>query len=297
MPTTSADVLLVTFALLPDGETGGELLVSELADRGLDARWVVWDDPDVDWAAAQLVAVRSAWDYHRRCPDFLRWARATAALTSMLNGPDVFTWNADKSYLRALAGHVPVVPTALLDDATLLSGLREAIERWGTVVIKPRTGAGGVGVVVAQTTSDERLEGLIAGPWVVQPLVESVRTTGETSVYVLGGVAVSQVAKAPSGGEIRVHDLYGGSSRRSPLDDDVRVLAEDTVRVAAGLLDADLSYARVDLMRWQDSWAVSELELIEPGLYLDIDPANAGRFADLVLRHLSAASRPSVQVR
>ena len=72
------------------------------------------------------------------------------------------------------------------------------------------------------------------------------------------------------------------------------MLAEDTVRVAAGLLDTDLSYARVDLMRWQDGWAVSELELIEPGLYLDIAPANAGRFADLVLRHLSAASRPSV---
>ena len=36
------------------------------------------------------------------------------------------------------------------------------------------------------------------------------------------------------------------------------------------------------MMRWEDAWAVSELELIEPGLYLDVDPANAGRFADLV---------------
>jgi glutathione synthase/RimK-type ligase-like ATP-grasp enzyme len=227
-------------------------------------------------------------------PRFLTWARATAAVTPILNGPDVFAWNADKSYLRELAGHVPVVPTALLDDATLLSGLREAIERWRTVVIKPRTGAGGVGVVVAQSTSDERLEGLTSAPWVVQPLVESVHTTGETSVFVLEGAAVSQVAKAPASDEIRVHDLYGGSSRHVPLDTDVRVLAEDTVRVAAGLLDAELSYARVDLMRWQDGWAVSELELIEPGLYLDIAPENAGRFADLVLRHLAAAPRPSV---
>ena len=30
--------------------------------------------------------------------------------------------------------------------------------------------------------------------------------------------------------------------------------------------------------------AVSELELIEPGLYLDVLPANAEPFADLVLR-------------
>jgi len=283
---SSADVLLVTFALLPDGEPGGDLLVSELAERGVGARWVDWTDPGVDWAAARLVAVRSAWDYHRRCVEFLGWARETAAVTRMLNGPDVFAWNADKSYLLELGRDVPTVPTALLDDATLASGLRDAIERWHTVVIKPRTGAGGVGVVVAQSTSDQRLEGLTAGPWVVQPLVESVRTTGETSVYVLGGVALSAFAKAPAGEDIRVHELYGGSVRPVPVDDELGALAEETVRAAANLLDADLSYARVDLLRWQGGWVVSELELIEPGLYLDVDPSNAGRFADVVQRHL-----------
>jgi hypothetical protein len=36
------------------------------------------------------------------------------------------------------------------------------------------------------------------------------------------------------------------------------------------------------MMRWEDGWAVSELELIEPGLYLDVDPANADRFAEMV---------------
>lgn len=280
------DVLLVTFALAPDGEPGGDLLVSELARRGVGARWVVWDDPGVDWSGARLVVVRAAWDYHRRCPEFLDWARRAAGAAPMLNGPDVFAWNADKSYLCALADRVPVVPTALLDDATLVPGLRAALERWGTVVIKPRTGAGGVGVVVAQSTTDHRLEGLTAGPWVVQPLVESVRTDGETSVYVLDGAAVSQVAKAPGGEEIRVHELYGGSSRPVPVDAALGRLAEDVVRAAGELLDADLSYARVDLMRWQGAWVVSELELIEPGLYLDVDPANAARFADLVARRV-----------
>jgi glutathione synthase/RimK-type ligase-like ATP-grasp enzyme len=286
VPSSPTDVLLVTFALLPDGEPGGELLVSALAEHGVRARWVVWDDPDVDWAAGRLVAVRSAWDYHRRCSEFLTWARATAAVTPMLNGPDVFAWNADKSYLQELGEHVPVVPTMLLDDATLVGGLREAVARWRTVVIKPRTGAGGVGLVVAQSTDDHRLEGLTAAPWVAQPLVESVRTSGESSVYVLGGVAHSQVDKAPAGQEIRVHELYGGSSRPVPLDQELGALAEETVRAAAGLLDADLSYARVDLLRWQDGWVVSELELIEPGLYLDVAPGNARPFADLVLRHL-----------
>ena len=283
-------VLLVTSSLLPDGEPGGGLVVAALAERDVASRWVVWDDPSVDWPTADLVAVRSTWDYHRRTAEFLTWARKVEADTRLLNGADVFAWNADKGYLVELAADVPCVPTALLDDATLVRGLQEALDRWGEVVVKPRTGAGGVGVVVASSVRDERLEGLTAAPWVVQPVVESVRTTGETSVYVLGGRAVSQVDKVVAAGEgagdghseIRVHELYGGRSRAVDLGGEQTDLAQRAVTAAAARWGAELTYARVDMMVWDGSWAVSELELIEPGLYLDVDPANAGRFADLV---------------
>ncbi|WP_110182004.1 ATP-grasp domain-containing protein [Nocardioides solisilvae] len=282
----TADVLLATFQLLPDGEPGGALLVEALAARGVAARWAVWDDPAVDWAAAGLVAVRATWDYHRRCEEFLAWSRRVAATTTLLNGPDVFAWNADKAYLVGLGELVATLPTALLEDAALVPGLGAAIERWGTVVVKPRTGAGGVGVVVADRTDDQRLEGLTPGPWVVQPLVESVRTTGESSLHVLDGGAVSQVDKVAVGEEVRVHGSYGGRSRLVPLDAERAALAEQAVRAAADLLGADLAYARVDMMRHDGGWRVSELELIEPGLYLDVDPANAERFADLVTGRL-----------
>lgn len=280
MPT----VLLVSFNLLPDGEYGGAALVGELAERGIDARWVSWDDPTVDWSAADLVAVRSTWDYHRRLGEFLTWARAVDASSRLLNGADVFAWNADKSYLRELT--VPVVPTELLDDTTLVTGLGDALERWGTVVIKPRTGAGGVGVVVAESVTDPDLEGLAAGPWIVQPLVKSVRTSGESSVFVLEGRAVAQVDKRAAGGEVRVHERYGGSSQPVAIDPARAEVAVRAVREAAGLLGADLAYARVDLMEWEGAWVVSELELIEPGLYLDVAPANAGLFADMVAARL-----------
>jgi len=275
-------VLLATFQVLPDGESGGAALVAALAERGVDAAWAVWDDASVDWAAADLVAVRSTWDYHRRLPEFLDWARRTAEVTPMLNGPATFAWNADKSYLTTLGEHVPVVPTLPVDDATLLPVLADALERWGTVVVKPRTGAGGVGVVVLDGLRDDRLEGLTAGPWVAQPLVESVRTEGEVSVFVLGGRAVAQVDKLPAAGEIRVHELYGGRSRPVPVGDETGGVAVAAVDAAQSLLGTGLDYARVDLMRWDGAWAVSELELIEPGLYLDVAPELAGLFADLV---------------
>ncbi len=278
--------LLATFALLPDGELGGDLLVAELAARGVRARWEVWDDPAVDWAGADLVAVRSTWDYHRRCPEFLDWARTVEKDTPLLNGAEVFTWNADKAYLAGLGDRVPVVPTALLDDGCLVDGLRAALDRFGTVVVKGRTGASGVGVVQAERTDDQRLSGLTAGPWVVQPLVESVRTRGETSVFVLDGVPVSQVDKLPAAGQIRVHEEYGGTSRPVPLDDAAADVAVVALRAASSMLGARLDYGRVDLMEHDGRLVVSELELIEPGLYLDLVPANAGRFAELVAARL-----------
>ena len=111
-----------------------------------------------------------------------------------------------------------------------------------------------------------------------------MRTTGETSVYVLGGRAVSQVDKRAR----RRRDPGPGVLRRpqpsrSALGAEQATLAEAAVRAAATRLDADLPYARVDMMVWEDRWAVSELELIEPGLYLDIDPGQRGPFRDLVV--------------
>jgi glutathione synthase/RimK-type ligase-like ATP-grasp enzyme len=122
------------------------------------------------------------------------------------------------------------------------------------------------------------------GPWVVQPLVESVRTDGEHSVFVLGGEPVAQVRKLPAGNEIRVHEAYGGSTLAVPLDPDAAALARRAVEVAERVVGGTLVYARVDLLRMPDgALAFSELEVTEPGLYLDVLPANADAFADAVV--------------
>lgn len=290
------EVLLATCALLPEGEAGGHLLLRALAEVDVAARWVRWDDPDVEWGQAALVAARSTWDYQRRVPEFLAWARRVEAGGRLLNGAAVFGWNTDKAYLLELAAAgLPVVPSRLLDEQTLVAGLTAALDTWGEVLVKPRTGAGGVGVVVCDSLRDERLEGLVAAPWLVQPVVASVRTKGETSVHVLDGRVVAQVDKRPAGGEVRVHELYGGSSRRADPTDEAAAVAVRAVEVATGLpglatggAAPDLAYARVDLMRWEGELVVSELELVEPGLYLDVVPEVATHFAALVRARLGA---------
>ena len=272
-------ILLATSRDLPDGEPGGELVTAALTARGVESAWVVWDDPTVDWSTAELVAVRSTWDYHLRTAEFLSWAREVEARTRLLNGAVVFAWNADKGYLVDL--DLPHVPTARLDDP---SGLAELTAAWGRCVVKPRVGASGIGVVVVDGPDDAAE--LAGGPWVVQPLVESVRTVGESSVYVFGGRATSQVDKLPGAEEIRVHEEYGGSSVPAPLDPGRAALGERAVAWVGERFGRAPAYARIDVMRWQDAWVVSELELIEPGLYLDVDPTIAERFADAVVELL-----------
>lgn len=286
-------MLLVTCSTMPDGEPGAAVLDRVLAERGIDARWVAWDDPAVDWTSADLVAVRSTWDYDTRPEEFLAWARRIEADGArLLNGAEVFAWNVDKAYLVELAGTgVAVVPTIAVEGEWELP---PAVAEFGRAVVKPRTGAGGRGVVVFDMVDGGPPEldesQLREGPWVVQPLVESVRTEGETSVFVIDGKPISQVSKVPSDGEIRVHEEYGGTSRAVVLDEEASGLARAAMAAAAGLLGRDLPYGRADLMRLADGrLAVSELELVEPGLYLDIVPGNADPFADLVATRIASS--------
>ena len=283
-------VLLATSSDWPAGEPGGPALESALAERGLESRWAVWDDAGVDWAGADLVAVRSTWDYIDRPGEFLDWARSLEQ-SRLLNGADVFGWNVDKAYLTRLSG-VPVVPTVTADDRDALA---DAVRRFGRTVVKPRVGAGGAGVLVVDDPDDARLGRdfvdhpelpMARGPWIAQPLVESVRTVGETSVFVLDGVAVSQVDKVPGRDEIRVHEHFGGESAPVVLRPELAELAAAAMVAAGDFTGRPLDYGRVDLLHHEGQWCVSELEVTEPGLYLDVLPANAGPFADLVVARL-----------
>jgi glutathione synthase/RimK-type ligase-like ATP-grasp enzyme len=290
------DVLLATCSAWPEGEPGGGQIVRELADRGLSAAWVVWDDPSVDWAGARVVMIRSTWDYENRRDELIEWAGQVQGLTTLVNTARVVEWNTDKTYLLDLVeAGLPVVPTVAVDDER---GLVPAMATFERAVVKPRVGDGGRGVVVFDVESGgpaaldtSRVQ---TGPWVVQPLVESVRTEGETSVFVLGGEVVSQVRKVPAAGEIRVQGWYGGREEAVEVTDEAAAFARRTVTTAEGLLGAALPYARVDLMRMPDGRLVlGELEVVEPGLYLDLVPGNAAAFAQVVVQLLAqAGSRP-----
>jgi len=274
-------VLLVTCSLFPEGEPGHEHLDAALTERGITSAWASWDDPYVEWTTADLVVVRSTWDYETRLVDFLGWAGSIGS--RLVHGVEVFRWNTDKSYLVELAAHggVPVVPTVSVDDPV---DLRAAIARHQPAVVKPRVGAGGRGMVVVYDAGSWLP--VDPGPWIVQPLVTSVMTDGEQSVFVFNGRPVSQVRKVAGKDDYRVHEWYGGTSYVTPLDPEAALLAARTVAATTEILGSELVYARVDLMRVDGQLMVSEVEITEPGLYLDYLPDNAGHLADALAARL-----------
>lgn len=280
----SVQLLLATFHALPDGEPGHAALDEVLTERGITSRWVCWDDATVDWSQAEVVAARATWDYESRLPEFLAWAEAVeAAGPVLLNGSAVFRWNTDKRYLVQLAERgVPVVPTVLVEGR---DDVRAVVAEFGRAVVKPRVAAGGRGLLVVDD-ADRWEPPAPGGPWIGQPVVESVHTEGELSVFVIDGRPVSQVRKVAPAGDVRVHEEYGGSSAHVDLDDDAAAIAAATIDATAELLGVDLSYGRVDLMRYDGRLVVSEVEITEPGLYLDVIPGNAVPFADAVQARL-----------
>ncbi|WP_300406427.1 hypothetical protein [Nocardioides sp.] len=288
--TESPRVLLVTSAAHPDGEPGHAALDRALAARGIDSQWVVWDDPYVDWADADLVAVRSTWDYDLRIKEFLGWASSVGA--TLLHGTDVFRWNTDKSYLVDLAtrSKLPLVPTVLADNPVKL---RAAIGRFGTAVVKPRIGCSGRGIVIVYDA--ETWLPVDKGPWVVQPLVESVFREGEVSVIVINGHPVAQVHKVAGSGDIRVNEEFGGTVSAVELTSEAALLAVDAVAATTEIVESEIVYARVDMLRHQGTLSVSEVEVTEPGLYLDVVPEAAEKYADAIARRLDLPELAVVQ--
>lgn len=244
----------------------------------------VWDDESVDWTGFDAIVIRSTWDYHRRRDEFLGWLERARKATTVWNPPELVRWNSHKSYLVDLSTRgAAIVPTELIPQGSDRP-VRSVLDArgWPAVVIKPAVGADGEGLRIVDrggmTVGERHFRSLLAkGDVLVQPLLERVRVAGERSLVFFDG-RFSHAVSHP-------FVLEGGSRAGKPATQDARTRG-DAARIVAGLSRKPL-YARVDLLPSDEGrWLVSELELIEPDLYLRTDPGAAGRFAEALLEKL-----------
>lgn len=276
-----------TDVVATDGDD--DALAAALDRRGIDSVRAVWDDPEVDWSAFELVVIRTTWDYDERRDEFVDWAYRVESMTSLQNPADVVRWNTHKGYLIELEERgVPVVPTAWVGagDQVDLAALA-ASRRWKAVVVKPAVAAGSRGLSVVDTHPGDgqaALDALVASHDVmVQPLLGRVATDGELSIVCLDGRYSHAIRKLPREGDVRIQVEFGGTYVPETPTDDLVALAEWVVEATGHTL----LYARVDLVPADDgTWQVGEVEATEPSLYMDRVDGAADRVAAAIAARL-----------
>ncbi|UDY35419.1 ATP-grasp domain-containing protein [Dermatobacter hominis] len=287
------------------------LLAEALAAAGIDAVEEIWDDPAVDWAAYDMVVIRSTWDYALRRDEFVAWADRVAAATELRNPAALVRWNTDKRYLAELAADgVPVAPTEFLlpggsvtEPAALADRLTEVVGRTSGFVVKPTVSAGSKDTV-RYAALDEDPGGLATAaaqaaellgadrPVMVQPYLAAVDTEGETGLVFLGGRFSHAFRKGPllevGGGPVTELYALEAISPRTATEAQ-RDVAERVLAAARARTGVQELYARVDLLPDEDGTPVLlELELTEPSFFLSTDAGAAARAAGAIVAALDA---------
>ena len=280
-------VAIATCRNIPEPDVDEPLLLAALARAGVPARMLAWDDDGADWDTAALTVIRSTWNYYERPGPFLAWALRRGE--RLVNAASIVRWNHHKRYLRDLeSSGVPVVPTLWLDRAAPPAApIADLVleKGWTDIVGKPAVSAG--------SFNTHRLRGppfdaailaelVASGDAMVQPYVASVDTYGERSLVYIDGEITHAVRKSPrfAGGEEVVSEAI-------PIADDERALAAQAMALVR---DAPL-YGRVDVVRdAAGAVMLSELELIEPSLFLRQSGAALDRLTAAIGRRFAAAT-------
>lgn len=256
------------------------ILDHALALEDLSASRVPWTG-EHDLSGFDLVLPLLAWGYHD-APALWREKLQSWTLQHirLANPATVLGWNGDKSYLLDFAPRgAPVVPSLLAEAATQ-ADLDAARARFGAVEIiaKPPVSAGAHGV--ARIPPSAPLPEDVTGQRLIfQPLMPAIAQDGEYSLFWFGGDYSHTVCKRPRTGDIRVQTQHGGVN--APADPPAAAL--DAARAALALVADPLLYARVDLVGdGAGGYALMELELIEPQLFLELAPDRGRAFARAV---------------
>ncbi len=111
----------------------------------------------------------------------------------------------------------------------------------------------------------------------VQQFMDSVIDEGEFSVFFFGEDYSHTILKTPQKGDFRVQEEHGGRLKSIAHPE------KELLKAARNLLETlnpKPLYSRMDYVRTpQNSFALMELELIEPSLYFNMDPQSPQRFA------------------
>lgn len=261
-----------------------EGLRAACAERAIELRELVWDDPQLAVEEWDAFVIGTTWDYHERAEAFVERLAEIEAKRPLWNGLELVRWNLDKRYLRDLEQRgVRIVPT-LWETRVDEAAVERACAHFACdeIVAKPCVGRGawrqarllrGEALPVRSALPPE-------GAVMLQPFLRAVESEGELSYLFFDREFSHCARKLPEAGDYRVQAIYGGRERvhdASPAEIDA------AHRVLTAVPDP-LLYARVDMIRGPDDvMCLIELEVIEPYFY----PEQGSRSSELFARALA----------
>ena len=279
------DVVLATTDPLPEPDPCEAPLLAALRRLGLRATSWPWRDPSLDWGQTRALILRATWDYPWHLEAFKNWLTRVDGVTKLLNPMTSLRWNLHKRYLLDLGeAGVPCVPTHVAPKGCEQSLEEIVVTRgWDDVVVKPAEGAGSFETYVmpALSRDEARFKALVAQrDLLVQPYIATVESVAERAMVFIAGEFSHAMHKEPrfTGQEEKV------SGPHPVTDAELKV-----AKAALAAVPGATSYARVDLFRGEDgSPMVSEVELLEPSLFLWAHPPAADALAAHLQAHLAA---------
>ncbi len=271
-----------------------QLLQEALKEQGFSSIRIDWADPDVDWSQFRYAVFRTTWNYFDHFPEFTSWLKRVEHQTRLCNDASIIWWNLDKHYLADLeAKGVPVVPMRFIEsgsEANLSELLRET--GWEEAVIKPCVSGAARHTYRVNQENVREIERVINPllhneAFILQPFVRQIMETGEDSLMVFNGEFTHAVRKVAKPGDFRVQDDHGGTYHRHTPDEEQINLAEQAMEA----VNPSPEYGRVDMVRDNEGrWAVMELELIEPELWLRLHPPAAEKLARAIIKKVESTA-------
>lgn len=258
-----------TFSII---ENENLLLLEFLQGKGLKIQREVWDDPQVDWAAYDLAILKAPWDYFDKIEQFNQWLRQLdEAGVRLLNPTDTVRWNSDKHYLQDLAAAgMDIIPSSFLEKGQQ-ADWQSYFDHFQAekLIMKPAVSGGAKNTFVLKReeilSEIPKLQSLLnEEAYLLQPFISRIQEEGEWSFVFFGGRFSHCLLKTAKSGDFRVQHVHGGAVHAmEPPKDLLEVARQYVDTFAKGCL-----YARVDGVRLDGTFALMELELIEPYLYL-----------------------------
>ena len=267
-----------------------ELFKSALEAKGLKVDITYWDNPSYEWQQTKSVVFRTVWDYFERFDEFWEWLEKVKTKTRLINSYELIKWNIDKHYLRDLKNNdIQVVPTFFADKGNNIS-LKEIanLNDWKHIVIKPAISASAFNTYKITNDEIEQNEHLFhellqTHDMLVQPFFSTISELGEASLMVFGGKFTHAILKKAKKGDFRVQDDFGGTVHDyNPTQEEIN-FAEKVFQSCTSMP----IYGRVDIV-WDTNknLYLSELEIIEPELWIRNRPESAKKIADAVIKIL-----------